>query len=612
MPDTMIADMIAKPPRPKPMPSDKLPKDIDLSRLSNAIDGARLALQPYRENRHKFVREYVGFRYSNDGSHVPVPVNLIGLYVDIMSSALVSKTPRVMLSTPDQKQRAAVSASEGWANQEAEDMYLADMLWRVVVDALFLFGVVKVGICDPGHAAVKGWNYKSGTPFADRIDPEDFVVDMNARDIREASFIGHRYRVPLEVARKIYRDGRKFEGEELSDFNEYGDEKIGVIARGTKRQDEFEEHVTLWEIYLPRHKLVLTFADDQGLDRPADQGMTLIRTQKWVGPECGPYQMLGFRPVPGSPIPKAPIMDLFELHWAVNNLYRKLIQQGVRQKTVLPVRGGAVDDAGKLKEVSDGEMFQCDNAAELQEVSYGGPNQGVFLLAQHLTQLFSWLAGNLDIVGGLSPQAKTAKQEEQLNQNSGRAVGDKQNTVVNFISEVFKSLTWFWWNHPEKIMETEYRAPGAPEASIVRRVGPYDSAMPLRRDGEMPKVKVDPYSLSHTTPQQRLSFIMGFVQQMQPMLGLLSQQGIMFDAPKFIELVAKYGDEADLTEIFTVQEPLERQGGDGGGEPGMPAQTERTYTRRSLGQNSQQAQAANMETALEAGGESGFGKALGA
>lgn len=592
--------------KPKPMPSDKLPKDVDLGRLSGAMESARRVLQRYREERKSAVEEMVGAHYSDGGSPVYVPVNLIALYVTIMARALVAKAPRAMLTTSDPKQRAPVSASETWLNDEIEASGVAETLHRIAVDAFFSVGIAKISLCDPGHAATKWWNYAAGQPYLDRVDLDDFVFDVHARDFTEVSFIGHRYRCPYEVARKIYKKGAISEGAiaEQTDYNEDGDEKIGMIGRGDTTRDEFEDHVTLWEIYLPRHKLILTLAEQETDDNGG--GHRVVRVQNYIGPETGPYEILGLCPVPGAAMPLAPIMNLIDLHRFVNRSYRKLFSQTDRYKSVLPVKGGAVDEAGKLRQVKDGEMFQADNADALKELAFGGPSQGVFLMAQHTKELFSWMAGNLDLLGGLAPQSKTAAQDKMLNQNAGMTVSDMQATMVEFVSRCLKKKLWLHWNHPELVMNTEYRGKSDPDLRYPRQVYPAGSGQRLTRDGEMPKITVDPYSFQHQTPQQRLAFLRQFVGEMTPLLGLLAQQGIQFDANAFVSMVAKYADEPDVVQIFKASPPMQDQGGgDGGDIAGMPANTSREYTRRSLGADGPAARQEAMTAIMESGGGSG-------
>lgn len=606
--------VVASLPRSKSIARGKLLKGVDVERLTSAMEGARRSMQKYRAQRVKAVQQLAGMHYSDGGSETPVPVNLIGMYVQIMGTALISQDPRFMLSTMDQEQTAAVSACQDWMNEEAKDTYLCDTLQRVVIDALFSVGITKVALADPGDAAASGWKLTAGQPFAERIDLDDFVYDVYAHDFRKATFLGHRYRVPLAVADEIYEQGRKGELESTfePDFNPTGDTKINYVGRGTRQGDEFEEHVTLWEIYLPRHGVVLTFLDDPATGSNDDE-RTLLLVQKWIGPPCGPYHFLGFGVIPGSAMPKAPVMDLIDLHRAVQMCYIKLIEDTDRWKSVLLVRGGATDDAGRLKQLRNGEMGQCDNPGEMKETTFGGPGPGVHQMAIHFKELFSWLAGNLDIVGGLSPQSRTATQDKMLNENSSRTVGDKQQQVLKHTISVGDALLWYYWNHPQKVMESHYSPPGVPEYSMKREVYP-DDGQPLpprpgamRRSGSAPKIKVDPYSLSHSTPQQRLAFLNGFIQQSAPMLPIWAQQGVAMDAQAYVGMVSKYGDEPEIKNLFRISDPIAQQGGDGGGDaPGMPANTSREYIRRSLGGDSAGAKA-NQDSNAASGGYKAFG-----
>jgi hypothetical protein len=580
--------------RPKALPPGKLPKDLDLLNLTDAMNGARRTLQRPRQERYRAVQEYAGGHYADGGTDHPVPVNLIGLYVQIMASALVSQSPKFMLTTHDSRQRAAVSACEDWLNAEVKRQYLCDTLQRCVIDSLFGVGILKVALADPGHAAANNWGLSAGQPFAQRVDFDDFVYDVYARTFEEASFLGHRYRVPKAAADKIYKDGRDLPTDtQNTDYNPEGDEKIGMVGRGDRYSEEFDEYVTLWEIYVPRHKVVLTLADDPAYGATDDE-KAVLRVVKWVGPPCGPYHFLGFQWVPGSARPKGPIMDLIDIHRAVNRSYVKIIEDTDRCKAIGLVPSGATGDADRFMKASNGEWVQCDRPDAIKEVVTGGAIQAVLQVAMHLKEMFSWLAGNLDIVGGLSPQSKTASQDKMLNENSSRAVGDKQQAVVNFTSKVGDALLWYYWRHPQKVMDAPLHAPGLPGVGVMRKVYPAgarnEQGQPhkLRRDGYGPDILVDPYTLTHSTPQQRLAFLNQFIAATAPMLPLWAQQGVVMDANAYVSMVGKYGDVPEIQDIFTVQQPpAPPPGGDGGGDaPGMPANTTRTYERRSLGADS--------------------------
>ena len=48
-----------------------------MSRLSEAIMFSRRKMQPFRENRLKAIRQYVGTNYSENGATDKVPINLL-------------------------------------------------------------------------------------------------------------------------------------------------------------------------------------------------------------------------------------------------------------------------------------------------------------------------------------------------------------------------------------------------------------------------------------------------------------------------------------------------------------------------------------------------------
>lgn len=569
---------------------------VDISRLTESMRHARRVLERFRAEMKYAVTQYVGKHYAEGGAELKVPVNLIARYVQVMSRSLVPKCPRVMYSTRDRKNQPAVSAMQEWVNRRIVSEHFDNKLHRWVQNSLFGLSVMKVALGTPGDSARKGYTAPAGVPFAEVIDLDDFVFDAGAKDFSEASFIGHRYRIPLEVAESLtYFDskGRK-QLSTVASPNDYrlnqddGDERINLIGTGFQGPEErdFEEMVDLWEVYLPRQKLVLTLASDHG-GVPAGDSEPL-RSQEWMGPDCGPYHWLSMMPVPGNPVSKAPVQDLIDLHEFVNHGYRKLTNQMQRQKEVLPVRGGQVDDANELKNCDDGGMFQCDNADTIKPVNYGGPNPVNANFTIHLSDLFNKMAGNLDLLSGSAPQSKTATQDKILAAGATGGVADMQETVTGGIAAVLDAYSWYWWYHPEMVMEVPYSPPGLPDVGITRKIYPGVAAAAnpgqVARNGRYEDIlcRVDPYSLVYRTPQERLQFIMGVVKEMMPMLPMLQQQGIQFDAMKYFQKIAEYADEPDINDLFTVAEPvMPPESGGGGSGSKMPAETSREYIRKS-------------------------------
>jgi hypothetical protein len=176
-------------------------KEFDAARLCQAIRKDRRALQRYREERREAVRQYVGSHWSEAGSSTRVPVNLLALYVRIVSTNLIAKNPRFLLQSRDRRLAPTISAVESYGNQQLERMHLQETLQRCVVDALFSVGICKVALATPADSATMAWTLSAGTVFASTVDLDDFVFDTRARDFTEASYLGHRIRVPLDAVK---------------------------------------------------------------------------------------------------------------------------------------------------------------------------------------------------------------------------------------------------------------------------------------------------------------------------------------------------------------------------------------------------------------------------
>ncbi len=592
-------------------------KDIDYPGLLQDIKTDRMSMQRFRQERYDMVQEYAGNHWSDEGATHKIPLNLLSLYVGVVGRNLIAKNPRYMLSTFSPNHKPTVAAMQAWANKEVEHMGLANTLQRVVVDALFSVGICKVALASPANSASVAWSLAAGEPFAERVDLDDFVFDVHARDFSQVGYIGHRYRVPIDVVKdsKMYGKGRKSIEPMVEDmYNIEGDPRIDLLGRGTYSNagNRFEKYVDLWEIYLPRHRLIVTFVDNQmvGAEGSADMNGEVepLRVQGWVGPDMGPYHILGFGVVPGNAMPKAPIQDLLDLHHATNNAYRKVLRMTERIKELTLVAGGAEADGNSVMNGSDGDILAVrDPSKVVPFVSGGSAVNVVMTMAQAFKDLFSFMGGNLELMGGRGAQSKTATQDKLLNENAGASIADMQDRTVQFASKVGNALCWYWWNDPFKVQKSKHSLQGLPEFEIVRQVFPGQHPDPnaLKRDGKYEdlQIEVDPYSMQHATPQSRLQGLMTAVQQIYlPMATIAQQQGVAFDFNAFFKMIGQYMDQPDLTSIFTIQEPPAQEqiasgGGHGEAGPG-PAQTTRNYVRESMPGRTRQGDEMNQRNAM--------------
>ncbi len=560
-------------------------------------------LKRFREERVQMVRQYVGAHWSEEGTQERVPVNLLALYVSIVARNLVPKDPRVMLSTFNRPLKPMVRAMEAWGNKEIEHMKLANTLQRIVIDALFSVGICKVALATPQDAALFSWNLHAGEPYAERVDLDDFVFDQHARDFTECSFIGHRYRAPkwTVTESKLFKKSQRKDIPASYDppFNPEGDERLKQLGQQyiAGMDEEFEEMVDLWEIYLPRHRQVITLTDDQLTGAYAPDAEPL-RVQRWLGPEAGPYHILAFGVVPGNAMPKAPIQDLFDLHDAANRTMRKVIRMADRVKENVFVAGGAIEDAERLRNASDGEMFRCDRPDSIRQVVTSGQAMNPLVaISTLLKDTFGYMAGNLDMMGGLSPQSKTLGQDQMLSQNASRTITDMQDRTVGFTADVLKALFWYWHHDPMKVQKSLHTLAGVSGIAMTRQVTPQMRAQHAFEDLD---IMVDPYSLQHQTPQMRMQAITQLMTQIViPMGQLMQPQGITVDWNTYLSMAGRYMDMPELAEILTIIDPPAPDvGRSSPDEPPKPGQTQREYIRHNMPGQTREASDRNTITSM--------------
>lgn len=595
-------------------PSGNLLKGIDLGRVAEAVKTDRRATEVFRSNRLAFVREHVGSYYGEGGLTYEVPLPLISTFLSTYSRALVAKEPRVNLSTFDKRMAPAVDAMQSWQNDWFEEIELGDILRRSVYDALLSEARVKVCLTAP-ELAEAAYGSEAGQPGIYLIDEDDWVCDMRARNEREWSYCGHRYRIPLEVARDIFRK-KWLSRSDPSDHGEDGIEKLFTVGSGFRaNKDEIEDYIDLWEIHVKgRFDVVLTLLDEDGYPAATKKG--LLRVQKYLGPKGGNIFSLGYGTVPGNLRPVSPIMQLMPLHLAVNRSYRKLIDTADNFKVILPVRGGSMSSEGKaIQSAKHMELVACDNPGDVQEVAFNRPSPELQLFCTDMRNAFNFFGGGLATLGGRDVSAPTATQEKIVNANANANVGDLQGSTIAFVSRAIRCLNWYLWNHPENVYTTQKLIPGTQNEYLKRQLHPANDELPsyqdlvdsheLMRSGPMPRIKVDPFSLQHLSPAEKDQFISQTIQEFAPFASIMASQGVTLDVAAALKLKARYRDEPDLLKVFKDQGPPAPPS-EGGDESSatldkdhamMPAETTRNYNRISTAGGAQE-QAADQQKQL--------------
>ena len=164
-----------------------------IKRLKRAVEEDRRQLESHRQNRKLIIDQVAGSHYG-DGSSQDVPVNMLGMFVAIYQRLLAPNAPKTLVTTRFQQLRSLADDLTIALNMVLKIINYGRTLNMVVFDALVGFSITKTG---------RGDFYNPDQPFADRIDPDDWVQDMTARDQQAWGYAGHRYELPLDFVKAI-------------------------------------------------------------------------------------------------------------------------------------------------------------------------------------------------------------------------------------------------------------------------------------------------------------------------------------------------------------------------------------------------------------------------
>jgi len=545
-----------------------------MSRLHNAIEASRRKLEPFRRRHRESIEQYVGVYYSDDGVSKPVHVNLMELASNIYQQNLVSRPPRVSIFCQNPKFRSQAAKLEVVMNQKLTDYKLHQALQRSVRSALFSMGIVKVGLQSMGDYSVDGYEFSKTEPFLESILLDDWVHDMTARVPEEVGYEGHRYRILRSEAvedqsfRKNVRE--KLRSAEYSNFNESGDERLHTLSQGWSSADEeMDPRIELWEVFLKKEKLLITMI-------PNDSGPPL-RVVDWDGPEDGPFHKLFFNEVDGQSMPLAPAMLWQGLHRIVNGLYRKLDRQAQRVKHIGVTRGEDTEDAERIRMANDGEIVAVDNPDAVQAKSFGGVDQSNFAFMLQSKEMFSWLNGNLDALGGLGPQAETLGQDQLLHASANQRMSGMQDRVYLFTKKVLQDFGSYLWENPTETYDAEVEVGGGMDP-LRSPLTPED-----RRGADYYnyEINVEPHSMQYRSPAQRLQQLNQLVTGVfMPAMPLMMQQGMQINFAELVKMYSKYADLPELLEIVKSpggMDPNQLQGA--AEDPSSPSTSHRVNER---------------------------------
>jgi hypothetical protein len=506
--------------------------------VSRAVNVSCSKFDHFRRARGRFLSQMTGRFYSkmfpgSEEDRKAAPLNLLYGAVTTLVPNLVYNDPHFAVRTDVLPYRQYGDILGLAINHLSKRIGLRSTLRKVITDALFMAGFMKTGIASSEEfITIEGVDVQIGQPYAERIDPDDMVLDPMARDWEEQAFMGHRFRVSMDdlMASGLYDEKVVQKLSSRYDSMDPGDgpaEKI-IGDKSAQRFQEINRYVDLVEVYFPQEKVVVTLPYRRG-----DQQDAFLRVVDYEGPYRGQYHMLGFTYVPDNVLPVAPAGIWYDLHILGNRIARKLSRQAERLKQVLAYQGSAVEDANSIAESDDGETVRVDDINAIKEVKYGGTSNDAYTYMEWISKKFSEQAGNTDLLQGTSASAPTATQSEMLQANTNVRLSDMQALVYQFTGEVGGDLAFYL--HTDPLIELP----------LARRVNGQDEQVVLSPDVRQGDwldfhVHVEPFSMARQDPNTAVRRKLEFATNVIPAAAQAAQMlGPGFKIGEFLLRIAK-------------------------------------------------------------------------
>ena len=555
-----------------------LAKETHLTRLDKAIKHSTRALRPFRDNRSKLIKDYVGSQYgSQNYDRQEIIQNLMYQTAETYTMALAANRPRCLITSLHPELTWFANQFQVAINNLIKEIKLEETLRAAVLDAFFSVGIVKVFTAEAGAVQLGDedeW-VDPGKPYAENISLDNFVFDMQATKWSQIRFALDKYHMPFEKARqdgsldqKIVKD--LLPSQDYSTWDDQSDEEsVKELHGAEKAQDSITPRIQLMDVWLPANKQVATFAVNK-MSKP-------LRVVDWAGPERGPFHKLSLTSdVPDNIMPLPPAMNLKGINDIINGLLRKQRAQAQRQKDIPFYQDGSQDDARRLQQASDGEWTRVGNPESVNVLKMGGVDQGNQAFYHMMQDMFDRMAGNLSLMAGLGPQSGTLGQDKMLHGAVNKREANMQYRVIRFVADICEDLGWLLWN------DENMEIPGETEVAGIK----FDRTWtPEQREGDFLQYNFDiePFSMMYKSPSERMNNITQFLTQIAlPMQPMMEQYGGQIDIQALTDIYADLMDMPRLRSIIMFEEPKEDRPGPTPEAPPQPAHTVRESVRKSV------------------------------
>lgn len=558
----------------------------EFQKLKEKVRNSYQRLEPHRNARLDAIKQYVAGSYGKGGddpSHYDAITNILDQMVEVYMQQLVSGNPQSLILTQKLSLKTCARYFEMALNHVIHQIDLREALAYAILESLFSMAIVKVGVEAPEFSQRSYPFDVSAVPFAEAVFFDDWVHDTGVNRWELIGFCGDRYKELKDVVREDPRNDKKAlesldSATSNSAFDSQSPQTADNLAGAPEVYDIQSDFVRLWDIWLPRKRLLVTYLDNGG-EHP-------LRVMRWDGPPRGPYRVGRYKLVLNNIMPKPPAMDVAPMADLHNRVWMKAGEQVSRQKTITFAPLAANRDAQTIIKASDGDVVNVQHGDMVRQAKYGGIEQENLVAAAAIKTEASEMGGNIQTMGGLSPQAGTLGQEELLSQASSGRIRSRQVVVTELVKGVMSDIAWYLWNDPlvrisvtDKIPNTDVEF----EVNWPIRTDEFNQEIDMRQGTYNDyNFDIEPYSLQDQSPGTRAAKLQALVgQTILPAMQLLQAQGITLDWQEYLRKLSVYLGLPELTSIlqFANLPPDAQDQPVNTGPQVKPPQTTRQYDR---------------------------------
>lgn len=523
------------------MPDQFGPKD-----LQDLVHVGFKRTSRFRKARLQFIKSFCGAYYDKEyGQFGEEPFNLVFNAIRSIIPQIVMNNPKHHVQSEYLNYRDYSEMLQKEMDLNAQQLNLAKIYRRWIVDALFTMGILKTGLA--GSDSVISVDDESmldpGMLYTDNVDFDNFVFDpRHTGPIEEAPFMGDRIRVRRDVLLEsgLYNNELVERLPKVTQ-TEHRDGVEGLSKKQASTGDLTPtDEVEIVELYVSESNTIVTVPGSKNTSYD-----DYLRIEDYYGPKEGPYTFLSFTPpVPNNPLPVSYVGIWYDLHLAANDMMKKIIDQGLRQKDIVAYRGTAADDAQEALDARDGEAIRVDDPQGINTLSFGGQNRGNDELVGRLSMWYNMMAQNPQGMAGQKMDAKSATEAQILSQNTSVGLEDMKNLVYQGAAEEGRKRLFYLHTDPLKETPIMVRRPEpTPNGSVM--VDRQITLTPEARRGEWVdyNLSIQPESMARVDANSRMRRAMEFVSSVMPAAAQAAQVAFMLGTPfnyaRFISNMAR-------------------------------------------------------------------------